>query len=81
MNLEIQNIGYGVSWVEVLQSGSFIVINVEENVNNENRAVFINAESATGKTFQIYLNQDNKIITFDTTIQTFDSTILTFDAE
>jgi hypothetical protein len=81
MNIVLQDIGFGTSWATVTQTGSNIVIDVTENTLIENRDLFINVDNGNGKSFQIYLNQDNKIVTFDTTIQTFDSGILTFDAE
>lgn len=80
MNIALENIGFGTSWATVTQSGSNIVITVTENVLTQNRDLFINVDNGAGKSFQIYLNQDNKIVTFDSTEITFDSDILTFDA-
>lgn len=80
MNIALENIGFGTSWATVIQSGSNIVITVTENVLTQNRDLFINVDNGSGKSFQIYLNQDNKIVTFDSTEITFDSDILTFDA-
>ncbi len=81
MNIALENIGFGTSWATVTQNESNIVITVTENVLTENRELFINVDNGAGKEFQIYLNQDNKIVTADTTVQTADSTILTSDAE
>jgi hypothetical protein len=81
MNIVLENLGYGTTWATVSQSGSNIVITVTENTLIQNRDLFINVDNTNGKSFQIYLNQDNKIVTFDTTEYKFDSTLLTFDAE
>jgi len=63
------------------ETGKLYPITVDENTTGLSRFLFINVDNGAGKTFQIYLNQKNKIITFDSTENTFDSTILTFDAE
>ncbi len=81
MNIVLQDVGFGTSWATVTQSGSNLVIDVTENTIIENRILIINVDNGGGKSFSIALNQDNKIVTFDTTIQTFDDTILTFDAQ
>jgi len=81
MNIVLEDLGYGTSWATVLQSGSYLVITVTENITDLNRFLFINVDNGDGKTFQIYLNQKNKVVSFDSTENTFDSTILTFDAE
>jgi len=81
MNIVLEDLGYGTSWATVIQNGSSIVITVDENTTGLSRFLFINVDNGNGKTFQIYLNQKNKVITFDSTENTFDSTILTFDAE
>jgi len=81
MNIVLEDIGFGTSWATVIQSSSNIVITVTENILIENRDLFINVDNGGTKSFQIYLNQDNKIVTADTTEYTADDTILTADAE
>lgn len=81
INTSLTDTGFGTSWATAIQSGSNIVITVTENGSDINRDLFINADNGAGKTFQIYLNQDNKVVTFDSTIVTFDSELVTFDAE
>lgn len=81
MNITLQNIGYGTSWATVLQSGSYIVINVTENTTGITRGLLINVNNGAGKSFEIYLEQKNKVVSFDSTTNKMDSTILTFDAE
>lgn len=73
--------GFGTSWATVFQNGSFIDITVTENAEEINRDIFIEVDNGAGKSFEIYLNQDNKVVTFDSTIVTFDSDLITFDAE
>lgn len=81
MNIVKQDLGFGTSWATVVQNGSFIDITVTTNGTDINRDLFINVDNGSGKSFQIYLNQDNKVVTFDSTIVTFDSELITFDAE
>lgn len=80
MNIVLQDLGFGTSWATAIQNGSSIDITVDENVLIQNRDLFINVDNGGTKSFQIYLNQDNKIVTFDSTDVTFDNDILTFDA-
>lgn len=81
MNITLEDLGDGTAWATATQSGSSIVITVEENALIANRHLFISVDNGGSKTFQIYLNQDNKIVSFDSTEITFDDDILTFDAE
>ncbi len=81
MNITLQNLGYGTSWATVLQNGSNLVINVTENTTGITRVLFINVNNGSGKSFQIYLEQKNKVVSFESTTNKMDSTILTFDAE
>lgn len=80
MNMFKDDLGYGTSWATLTQTGSNIVIDVTENTLIENRKLFIRVDNGSGKSFEIYLNQDNKIVSCDTTEYTFDSTTLNFDA-
>ncbi len=80
MGIVKENTGFGTSWAAIVQNGSFLEITVTENTGAINRDMFINVDNGGTKTFQIYLNQDNKVVTFDSTITTFDSEIITFDA-
>jgi len=81
MNIVKEDLGFGTTWATVIQNGNNIVITVTENTLIENRDLFINVDNGAGKSFQIYLNQDNKIVTADTTEYTADSTLLTADAQ
>lgn len=81
MNITLQNLGYGTSWATVLQNDSNLVINVTENTTGITRVLFINVNNGSGKSLQIYLEQKNKVVSFDSTTNKMDSTILTFDAE
>lgn len=81
MNISLTDTGFGTSWATAIQNGTTIVITVTENAAEINRDLFIDVDNGAGKSFQIYLNQDNKVVTADDTFNTADSTILTADAE
>lgn len=57
MNIEKEDIGAGVSWATVTQSGSNISIAVTENTG-DSRSLYINVDNGAGKSFQILLTQD-----------------------
>lgn len=59
INTALQDIGYGTGWASATQNGSYIDIVVTQNDLTENRDLFINVDNGSGKTFQVYLNQDN----------------------
>ena len=81
MNLSFTDLGFGSGWITAIKNGTFIDFTLTENTEIQNRDVFLNVDNGSGKSFQIYVNQDNKIVSFDATIQKFDSDLLTFDAE
>lgn len=81
MNIVLQDIGFGTSWATATQNGNLIVITVTENSSSESRNLFINVDNGSGKSFQIYLDQNYKIVTADSTTITADDAILTADAQ
>lgn len=81
MNIVLENIGYGTSWITATQNDNFIDLTVTENATDTQRNVFVNVDNGSGKSFQIYLNQNRKIVTADSTVVTSDSNLITIDAE
>lgn len=79
MGITLQDLGFGTSWVTATQNNSFIDINLTENTLGFNREIFINVNNGSGKSFQIYLNQDNKGITSDSNIIKSDTNLITSD--
>jgi hypothetical protein len=81
MNISIQNLGFGTEFITAVKNGNFIEITFTENTLTLNRDAFINVNNGAGKSFQLYVNQDNKIVTADSTEVTADNNILTIDAQ
>jgi hypothetical protein len=81
MNITIQNLGFGTAFITAIKNGNFIDITFTENALSLNRDAFINVNNGAGKSFQLYVNQDNKIVTADSTEVTADNNILTIDAQ
>lgn len=61
MNITLQDLGFGTSFITAVKNGNFIDITVTENNLTQNRDVFVNVNNGSGKTFQLYINQDNEL--------------------
>ena len=57
MNITLQDLGFGTSWVTAVKNGNFIDITITENISTALRELFINVNNGAGQSFQIYINQ------------------------
>lgn len=61
MNITLQDLGFGTAFITAVKNGNFIDIILTENNLTQNRDVFVNVNNGSGKTFQLYINQDNEL--------------------
>lgn len=61
MNITLQDLGFGTSFITAVKNGNYIDITLTQNALTQNRDVFVNVNNGAGKSFQIYINQDNEI--------------------
>jgi hypothetical protein len=61
MNITLQDLGFGTDFITAVKNGNYIDVTLTQNSLTQNRDVFINVNNGSGKTFQIYINQDNEI--------------------
>lgn len=59
MNIVLQDLGVGTSWLTAVKNGNFIDITVTQNEALFFRDLFINVDNGAGQIFQIYVNQSN----------------------
>jgi len=72
--------GFGTAFITVTSSGSNVFFDFTKNETGFDRDMFIDfTDNPTGKTFTVFLNQEKKIVTVDSTIITVDSTLITAD--
>ena len=61
MNIAIQDLGFGTAFITAVKNVSYIDVSLTQNNLLQNRDVFINVDNGSGKSFQIYINQDNEL--------------------
>jgi len=78
-SLKIDN-GFGTAFITVSSSGGNVFFDFTKNETGFDRDMFIKfTDNPTGKNFTVYLNQAEKVVTFDSGEITFDSDLITWD--
>jgi len=76
-----EDTGYGVDWVTVTDSGSNIYFTFTQNGTGAVRDMTVTfTNTDTSQTFQVYLNQTETGVTFDSDTLTFDNDTATWDS-